>query len=46
LNCKVWEDSHGKVEKEMKQVIFLPHEILGSMVGAGRLDLVAGTSDA
>ena len=30
----------------MKQVIFLPHEILGSMVGAGRLDLVAGTSDA
>ena len=47
LQCasiKVWEDSHGEVEKDMKQVLFLPHEILGSMISAGRLDLVAGTS--
>lgn len=39
---EVWEDSHGTEEKIFKQVLFLPHQILGSLFQAGRRDLVAG----
>ena len=39
---EVWEDSHGTGEKILKQVVFLPHQILGSLFQAGKRDLVAG----
>lgn len=39
---EVWEDSHGTEEKILKQVVFLPHQILGSLFQAGKRDLVAG----
>ena len=29
----------------MKQALLLPHEIVGSMISAGRLDLLVGGSD-
>lgn len=35
-------DSHGSVEKEMKQSILLPHEIVGSFHSSGKLDLMTG----
>ena len=41
---EVWEDSHGTEEKILKQVIFLPHQILGSLFQAGKRDLVAGNA--
>ena len=39
---KAWEDSHGVEEKIMKQAMYLPHLILGSLCAAGKSELVAG----
>ncbi len=39
---KEWEDTHGKEEKLMNQAIFLPHQILGCLFAAGKLELIAG----
>ena len=40
--AQAWEDSHGKVEKVMKQVMFLPHEILASFSNSGNLHRMTG----
>lgn len=45
LASKVWEDSRGKLDKNMKQAMLLPHEILGSMYSSGRLDLATGSAE-
>lgn len=39
---EAWEDSHGSEEKVMMQVLFLPHQILGCLAAAGKMELVAG----
>ena len=44
LQLEAWEDSHGPMSKTMEQAMFLPHEIMGSLFAAGRLDLFAGDS--
>ena len=41
LQLEAWEDSHGPMRKTMDQAMFLPHEIMGSLFAAGRLDLLA-----
>ena len=42
MHCEEWDDSHGKTQKNMNQAMFLPHQILGSLFGAGKLNLIAG----
>lgn len=42
LYIEVWEGSHGTEEKIMKQAIYLPHQTLGSLFAAGKIELIAG----
>ena len=44
IPCQVtWEDSHGAELKDMKQVMYLPHEIVGSFYKAGCMEFMKGS---
>lgn len=37
---EVYEDAHGKEEKQMQQALLLPHEIVGAFASSGNLHLL------